>query len=259
MQNLLKTKIEIFGLYKAFEGKKVLENLNMKVYSGRSFVILGRSGTGKSVLIKTVIGLITPEKGVIKIDGVELSSIKDKNYEMLKKCGFLFQSGALFDSMSVWENVTFFASKLHKHDTKALKDLAVHKLESVGLSSMILESFPSQLSGGMQKRVALARAICMDPEIIFFDEPTTGLDPIAANLINDLIIKVSRDLGATTVSITHDLQSASKIADDVALIHGGKIIWLGLASDLKNPKDPYLQQFITGSGIGPMIDRFSEQ
>ncbi|MEY3196884.1 MAG: hypothetical protein RLZZ59_252, partial [Pseudomonadota bacterium] len=202
----MKVKIKVSELFKSFGSNNVLQGVDLEVKEGSSMVILGGSGTGKSVLIKTIIGLIKADSGNIWIDDEETTNLRGKaRLEILSKCGFLFQSGALFDSISVEDNITFYAERIEKLSRSQKRDLAAEKLHSVGLHSSVLDLYPSELSGGMQKRVSLARAICTNPEIIFFDEPTTGLDPIMANVINDLIIKVRNDLGATTVTITHDM------------------------------------------------------
>ena len=194
-------KIKVRNLHKAFGSHKVLDGIDLDVKKDSSLVILGGSGTGKSVLIKTIIGLLTPDKGSIILDDQETVNISSKaRLKILENCGFLFQGGALFDSLSVSENITFFAQKLYSLKRDEIKELALKKLKSVGLSERILNLYPAELSGGMQKRVSLARAICTDPQIIFFDEPTTGLDPIMANVINDLIIKIREELGGNNNS-----------------------------------------------------------
>jgi phospholipid/cholesterol/gamma-HCH transport system ATP-binding protein len=244
-------KIKVRSLSKSFGNHQVLKSIDLDLKKGGSLVILGGSGTGKSVMIKTIIGLIKPDSGSIMIDGAQTTNLsKKEKFKLLEKCGFLFQGGALFDSLTVQDNVTFFAEKISTLSKKEKCDLAVIKLNSVGLSDRVLSLYPAELSGGMQKRVALARAICSNPEIIFFDEPTTGLDPIMANVINDLIIKIRDELGATTITITHDINSAHKIATDVALLHEGKIIWNGPEKDVKKSKNPYLHQFIYGLATG---------
>jgi phospholipid/cholesterol/gamma-HCH transport system ATP-binding protein len=246
-------KIQVKSLYKAFGNNKVLNGIDLSIKKGSSLVILGGSGTGKSVLIKTIVGLIRPDSGNIIIDGVETTNLSTKErFQMLGKCGFLFQGGALFDSLTVQENITFFAEKLYKLAKKDLKELAESKLSAVGLSPSTLNLYPSELSGGMQKRVSLARAICTNPEVIFFDEPTSGLDPIMSNVINELIIKAQSELGSTTITITHDMNSAYLIAKEVALIHQGKILWFGTKEEMKNSDNPYLHQFINGLTVGPI-------
>ena len=234
-------KIKIRNLYKSFGNHKVLDGIDLDVKKDSSLVILGGSGTGKSVLIKTMIGLLSPDKGSIMFDDTETVNISQKNrLKILENCGFLFQGGALFDSLNVSENITFFAQKLYSLKNKEVKELASQKLKSVGLSDRILDLYPAELSGGMLKRVSLARAICTDPKIIFFDEPTTGLDPIMANVINDLIIKIREELGATTIAITHDMNSVRKIAKEVVLIHNGKIQWSGTKDEMENTDNPYM-------------------
>lgn len=249
----METKIKVVDLHKKFGSHKVLNGINLDITKGSSMVILGGSGSGKSVLIKTIIGLLYPDSGKIYIDNKDTTNISMKErFALMQKCGFLFQSGALFDSLNILDNITFFAEKIYNLNKDDKKDLAIKKLTSVGLKEHILELYPSELSGGMLKRVSLARAICTDPEIIFFDEPTTGLDPIMANVINDLIIKVRSELGATTVTITHDMNSAYKIASEVSMIYNGKILWHGTKDQMNNNDNPYLKQFIEGSTNGPI-------
>lgn len=249
----MSVKIKVVDLHKKFGGHKVLQGVNLEVKTGSSMVILGGSGTGKSVLIKNIVGLMSPDSGEIYIDGNDTTYLSTKErFRVMQKCGFLFQGGALFDSMTVLDNITFFAEKLRKLAKSEKRDLAESKLRSVGLAASVLSLYPAELSGGMQKRVSLARAICTDPEIIFFDEPTTGLDPIMANVINELIIKVREELGATTVTITHDMNSAIQIASDISLMHEGKILWKGTKSELHNSDNPYLNQFINGLTKGPI-------
>ncbi len=243
-------KIKIRSLYKSFANHKVLDGIDLDVKKGSSLVILGGSGSGKSVLIKNIVGLIKPDKGKIFSDTVEIQDISSKQkFEIMDGIGFLFQGGALFDSLNIRDNITFETRKLSK---KEKNDLAGAKLNSVGLSPRILDLYPSELSGGMQKRVALARAICSTPSILFLDEPTTGLDPIMANVINELIIKIQEELGATTITITHDMISAEKIAKEVAMIYQGKIKWYGSKDEMRNSDNPYLKQFINGLTTGPI-------
>lgn len=246
-------KIEITNLKKAFGKKHVLNGLNLSVQNGESLVVIGGSGSGKSVLLKSIIGLINPDSGSVKINDIETTKMSAKQHdEIISKFGYLFQGGALFDSLKIWENVAFGLISAKKIPPKLAKEIALKKLKSVGLDSYVGELFPSELSGGMQKRVALARAIACEPEIIFFDEPTTGLDPIMADVINDLIIKCSSELGATTITITHDMASAFKIADKIAMIYNGEIIWAGDSSEVRNSNNPYVEQFINGSSKGPI-------
>lgn len=246
-------KIIVKDLIKSFGDKQVLKGINFEVAKGESLVILGGSGSGKSVCIKVIASLMQKTSGSIKIDGQEISELQGQNRDSLMgKFGFLFQGGALFDSLPIWENVAFRLLNSNKMPKKQAKEIAIEKLESVGLNSKVADLYPSELSGGMQKRAALARAVAAKPEIIFFDEPTTGLDPIMADVINDLIIKNSKELGATTVSITHDMHSARRIADKIAMLYEGKIIWFGDIKDIDNSNNPYLDQFINGRSIGPI-------
>lgn len=248
-----KIKIRVKDLYKSFGNYKVLDGINLDIKEDSSLVILGRSGTGKSVLIKIIIGLIKPDSGSILFDNQETVNISNKErLKILENCGFLFQGGALFDSLTVQENITFFAQKLYSLTKNDTKELAVQKLKSVGLSDRILNLHISELSGGMQKRVSFARVICTNPKIIFFDEPTTGLDPIMTNVINDLIIQAREELGATTITITHDIPSARRIAKEVAMLHDGKILWIGDKHEIDTSSNPYLYQFINGLTQGPL-------
>ncbi|NDB84999.1 MAG: ATP-binding cassette domain-containing protein [Alphaproteobacteria bacterium] len=244
--------IEIENLNKSFGSHEVLSNVNLAIEKGKSLVIIGGSGTGKSVLIKTIIGLIKPTYGSIKIDGANIiaASSKDKA-AFLARSGFLFQGGALFDSLTIEENVTFFASRLYNLNSLKRRELAVEKLNSVGLNDRVLKLYPSELSGGMQKRAALARTIATNPEIIFFDEPTTGLDPIMSNVINELIVSANKKLGSTSITITHDMHSARTIADKVAMLYKGEIIWQGAVAELETTDNPYVRQFVSGSTTGP--------
>lgn len=248
-----KPKIHVKNLKKQFGNKVVLDGVDIEVKKGESLVVIGGSGSGKSVLIKSIIGIIHPDSGHIKIDGKETTNLKPKERDKLvSKFGMLFQGGALFDSLPVWENIAFRLIHNEKMSKKDAYDVAVHKLGQVGLNADVAKLSPSELSGGMQKRVALARAIASNPEIIFFDEPTTGLDPIMADVINDLIIKCSKELGATTITITHDMHSARKIANKVAMIYKGKIIWNGDASKIDHSKNEFVDQFIHGRADGPI-------
>ncbi|MDX2049585.1 MAG: ATP-binding cassette domain-containing protein [Rickettsiaceae bacterium] len=245
--------IETKKLSKNFGQHKVLNELDLKVERGKALVILGGSGTGKSVLIKTIIGLMKPSSGEIIVDGIDITKQTKKEHDdFLRRCGFLFQGGALFDSLNIEDNITFFASRIRRLTSKEKAELASEKLHSVGLDDRLLGLYPSELSGGMQKRVALARTICTNPEIIFFDEPTTGLDPIMSNVINELIIRATDKLGATSVTITHDMNSARLIADKIAMIHGGKIIWEGTSDNLSDSGNPIVDQFVKGATKGPI-------
>jgi phospholipid/cholesterol/gamma-HCH transport system ATP-binding protein len=246
-------KISVRGLKKSFDRQSVLDGLDIDCVAGQSLVIIGGSGSGKSVLVKCILGLLEPDAGSIRIDGVETVHRRGRTRNaLMRKIGMLFQGGALFDSLRVWENVAFGLVQGRGMDRHAAKAIAVAKLAAVGLGREVGELRPAELSGGMQKRVALARAIAAEPEIVFFDEPTTGLDPIMADVINDLIVKCVRDLGATAVSITHDLPSARKIADRVAMLYGGRIVWHGPCSEIDRSGNPFVDQFIHGRAEGPI-------
>ena len=246
-------KISVRGLRKSFGRKLVLDGIDLDVGAHESLVVIGGSGTGKSVMLKCILGLIEPDAGSIKIDGREVVGIRPSEREaLMRKFGMLFQGSALFDSLPVWENVAFGLIQGRGLGRAAAKEIALTKLAAVGLGADVGELRPAELSGGMQKRVALARAIAAEPEIIFFDEPTTGLDPIMADVINDLIVKCVRDLGATAVSITHDMASTRKIADRVAMIYRGKIIWSGEKAVIDRSGNPYVDQFIHGRASGPI-------
>ena len=246
-------KIKISGLHKAFGKKVVLDGVDLEINKGESLVVIGGSGTGKSVLIKCIQGLLTPEKGSILVDDKEVVGISQNEKENLhSKMGMLFQGGALFDSLTVWENVAFGLLENKKMNRKNAKNEAIRVLRQVGLAPDVADLSPSELSGGMQKRVGLARAIATRPEIIFFDEPTTGLDPIMSDVINDLIIESVKGLGATALTITHDMASARKIADRIAMLYKGKIIWQGTVKEMDKTDNPYVCQFINGCSQGPI-------
>ncbi|WP_371253149.1 ABC transporter ATP-binding protein [Orientia tsutsugamushi] len=245
--------IIIKNLCKAFKSKIVLNKINLELKSKQSIAILGRSGSGKSVLIKTIIGLIKPDAGEIIIDGQDITKLSlSEKFKLMPSCGFLFQGSALFDSLSVEDNITFYAQRLYKLSKSEKRLLAIEKLKLVELSEDIINLYPFQLSGGMQKRVSFARTICTNPKIIFLDEPTTGLDPIMVNIINNLIIKIQQTLESTTIIITHDINSAYKIANNAAMLYQGQIIWHGKTQDLKNCNNEFVQQFIHGSTTGPI-------
>jgi phospholipid/cholesterol/gamma-HCH transport system ATP-binding protein len=246
-------KIKVRGLCKSFGRKVVLKDLDLDVPKGESLVVIGGSGTGKSVLIKCIIGLMKPDKGSIEIDGHEVTRMSSGDREeIMHKFGMLFQGGALFDSIPVWENVAFGLIAGRGFNRAEAKDIALRKLAAVGLGPEVAQLFPAELSGGMQKRVSLARAIATEPEIIFFDEPTTGLDPIMSQVINELIKKCVDDLGATALSITHDMHSLRVIGDGAAMIYDGRIIWHGEAKDIDNSGNPYVEQFVRGQAEGPI-------
>ncbi|MEW6214730.1 MAG: ABC transporter ATP-binding protein [Nitrospirota bacterium] len=244
--------IEIIDLHRSFNKKHVLTGVNLEVEKGESMVIIGGSGSGKSVLIKHIIGILKPDKGKVLIDGIDIALLKeDELYEVRKKFGMLFQAGALFDSLSVWENVGFALLRQKKVNERDVKSLAIEKLRLVGLVG-VENLMPSELSGGMKKRVGLARAIAHEPEILLYDEPTTGLDPILADAINDLIIEMKSHLSITSIAITHDMNSAYKIADRIAMLYEGKIIEVGTPDEIRNTQNPVVRQFITGSAYGPI-------
>ena len=246
-------KLVIKNLTKNFGEKKVLTGIDLQINKGESVVILGGSGSGKSVLIKIISTLLDPTSGSIKVDGEEITNVSlDKRDSLMEKFGFLFQGGALFDSLSIWENVAFRLIHQKKMSKKLAREIAIDKLKSVGLSDKTADLFPAELSGGMQKRASLARVIASNPEIIFFDEPTTGLDPIMSDVINNLIVDNSKKLGATTITITHDMASARKIADKVAMLFEGRIIWFGDVKDMYSSGNAYLEQFIHGKSVGPI-------
>jgi phospholipid/cholesterol/gamma-HCH transport system ATP-binding protein len=247
------SKIEIRGLYKAFGPKHVLNGLDLEVGVGESVVVIGGSGSGKSVTLKCVLGLIQADKGSIKVDGEELVGLRGAERErVLRKFGMLFQGSALFDSLRVWENVAFGLIQGRGMERDQAKEVALRKLGAVGLGPEVGELGPAELSGGMQKRVALARAIATEPEIIFFDEPTTGLDPIMADVINGLVRKCVNELGATALSITHDMASARKIGDRIAMIYDGRIVWSGPVHEIDRSGNEFVDQFIHGRAEGPI-------
>ena len=246
-------QIEMKGVKKRFAAKVVLDGVDLCVQPGSSLVIIGGSGTGKSVALKSILGLIRPDEGAILVDGEDVTSFRGADRDrVMRKFGMLFQGAALFDSLPVWENVAFGLIQGRGMARRAARDIAIAKLAQVGLSEDVAFLSPSELSGGMQKRVGLARAIAADPEIIFFDEPTTGLDPIMADVINDLIVSTVKNMGATALSITHDMASARKISDRIAMLYGGKIIWTGPTADIASSGNPYVEQFIHGRAEGPI-------
>jgi len=246
-------KIQLIGVKKRFGPKVVLDGVDLTIDKQSSLVIIGGSGTGKSVTIKSILGIIKPDEGTILVDGEDVTHISGAARDrVMKKFGMLFQGSALFDSLPVWENVAFGLIQGRGVPRAKARDIAIQKLAKVGLTEDVAFLSPSELSGGMQKRVGLARAIAADPEIIFFDEPTTGLDPIMADIINDLIISTVKDVGATALSITHDMVSARKISDKIAMLYGGKIIWQGPTKEIDHSGNPYVEQFIHGRAEGPI-------
>ena len=246
-------KISIKDVHKRFGPKVVLDGFNLDVERGESVVIIGGSGSGKSVLLKCVLGLLTPEAGEIYVDQKNVVTMSTSaRKKVLTRFGMLFQGGALFDSLSVWENVAFALIEARGMAKDEAQHIAIEKLGRVGLGSDVAMLHPAELSGGMQKRVGLARAIATEPEIIFFDEPTTGLDPIMADVINELIVECVKDLGATTITITHDMSSVRKIADKAAMLYKGKIIWHGPRADIDHSGSEHVDQFIHGRAEGPI-------
>ncbi len=245
--------LSLQNVHKRFGKKVVLDGFDLDVKKGESVVIIGGSGTGKSVSLKCVLGLLKPDSGTILVDGEDVTHAKGKQREQsLRKFGMLFQGAALFDSLTVWENVGFGLMQGFNMPKDQARDIALEKLRRVGLGKDVADLNPSELSGGMQKRVGLARAIATEPDIIFFDEPTTGLDPIMADVINDLIRECVKELGATALSITHDMASVRKIADDVAMLYQGKIIWKGPVDTIDECGNPFVEQFIHGKAEGPI-------
>ena len=243
--------IELQNVHKSFGSNHVLRGVDVSVNKGKSLVIIGGSGTGKSVTIKCILGLVTPDQGKILFDGQDVNNAERDAF--LARFGMLFQGGALFDSLTIWQNVAFrlLRGRLKKPQDEA-RAIAIEKLRRVGLKADVADKFPAELSGGMQKRVGLARAIAAEPEIIFFDEPTTGLDPIMSCVINDLIREIVVEMGATAITITHDMSSVRAIADQVAMLHEGKIRWSGSIKDMDHSEDPFLSQFINGRADGPI-------
>ena len=247
------TMLALRNVHKSFGSNHVLNGVDLEIQKGKSLVVIGGSGTGKSVMLKCALGLLTPDQGSIMVDGQETCHLEAADRDaLMQKFGMLFQGAALFDSLKVWENVAFGLVQGQGMNRAQAKEIAIEKLGAVGLKPQVGELFPAELSGGMQKRVGLARAIAANPDIIFFDEPTTGLDPITADVINDLIVQSVKGLGATALSITHDMASARKIADHVAMIYEGKIIWHGPVESLDDSGNPYVDQFIHGRAEGPI-------
>lgn len=246
--------IVLDNVHKSFGPKHVLNGVNLSVPKGHSLVVIGGSGTGKSVMLKCILGILKPDSGAITVAGENAIGLKGKARDAyLSRFGMLFQGGALFDSLAVWENVAFGLVQGRGMARPKAREIAIEKLRQVGLGPEVGSLYPAELSGGMQKRVGLARAIAADPDIIFFDEPTTGLDPIMADVINNLIVDCVKRLGATAISITHDMASARKIADDIAMIHRGQIIWQGPAKTIGESGNAYVDQFIHGRAEGPIV------
>lgn len=243
--------LKLSNIHKAFGSKSVLKGVTLEVAPGESLVVIGGSGTGKSVTLKCALGLMAPDAGEITFDGKRRRGQRDSE-AMRARTGMLFQGGALFDSLTIWENVAFRLLYAEKLGRSKARERAIEALKKVHLGDSVANLRPSELSGGMQKRAALARAIITEPDLIFFDEPTTGLDPITADAVNDLIIEQVKDLKAASISITHDMASARKIADRIAMLFDGEIIWQGLASDIDNSGNEYVDQFINGRASGPI-------
>ena len=245
-------KIALRGIRKAFAGTVVLDGLDLEIGTGESMVVIGCSGVGKSVMLKCLLGLLRPDAGSVTIDGEELAGNRAAREGAMRRIGMLFQSSALFDSLSVWENVAFGLIQAQGMARQTARGIAIETLAQVGLDADSADLYPAALSGGMRKRVGLARAIATRPEIILFDEPTTGLDPIMADVINDLIATCTHELGATTLTITHDMASARKIADRIAMIHDGAIVWQGPADEIDSSGNAHVEQFINGRADGPI-------
>jgi len=248
-----KTLVQLKKLSKSFGDRKVLEGVDLEVYAGETLVIIGRSGVGKSTILKHIAGLMPPDSGEVWVEGLELSRLKEEELnELRKKMGVVFQYAALFDSLTVFENIAFRLLRDFKMSKSKAVEVVKQKLELVGLKDDLLYLKPAQLSGGMRKRVGLARAIAVDPEIILYDEPTSGLDPVTSEAINDLILDMQKKLGVTSLVVTHDMHSAYKVANRIAMIYDGKIIGIGTPDEIKKSQDPYIVQFVTGSVEGPM-------
>ena len=245
-------KIALRGVCKAFDGAAVLEGLDLEIGSGESVAVIGCSGVGKSVMLKCLLGLLRPDAGSVTVDGEELTASRAAREAAMRRIGMLFQNAALFDSLPVWENVAFGLIQAQGMARREAREIAIETLARVGLGPDAAELYPAALSGGMRKRVGLARAIATKPEIVLFDEPTTGLDPIMADVINDLIVACTHELGATALTITHDMASARKIADRIAMIHGGAIIWQGPAAEIDSSGNEHVEQFINGRAEGPI-------
>jgi len=247
-------KLHLQGVHKAFGSKQVLNGIDLELAPGASLVVIGGSGTGKSVLLKCVLGIVQPDAGQIQVDGKDVIGLRGRERErLLDRFGMLFQGGALFDSLPVWQNVAF--RLLHgsrKRPRAEAREIAIERLRRVGMTPDVADLLPAEISGGMQKRVGLARAIAAEPEIIFFDEPTAGLDPIMSEVINDLIREIVVELGVTAVTITHDMRSVRRIADRVAMLHDGIIQWEGPVGEIDSADNPYLHQFINGLAEGPI-------
>jgi phospholipid/cholesterol/gamma-HCH transport system ATP-binding protein len=246
-------KLQLIGIKKALRGRQVLDGVDLDVAPGRSLVVIGGSGVGKSVTLKCALGLMRPDAGRVLVDGADVTKLKLRERQgVMRKFGVLFQGGALFDSLSVWENIAFRLIHADKLPRRQARERAIDTMRKVRLAPEFAEVRPIELSGGMQKRAGLARAIIARPDILFFDEPTTGLDPITADAINDLIVEMVRDLGCAAVSITHDMASARKIADEIAMLHAGRIVWRGPAARVDSSGNAMVDQFVAGRAEGPI-------
>jgi len=244
-------KIKIQKVNKFFDNNKVLNGICLNITKGKSLVIIGPSGSGKTVLLKTIVGLLTPDNGNIVIDGMKINNLStDERFKVMNKCGFLFQNGGLFDSLTVQDNITFLAEKLYNLSKKEKEELAINKLASVNLPDWVSSLYPSELSGGMKKRVGIARAICTKPELLFFDDPTSGLDPILTNLIGELIIKIHQSYNPTIITVTHNMKIVDKIADEIAFIYAGRVLWKGQKTQINSTNNASLHQFIHGQTTG---------
>ncbi|MGE0046972.1 MAG: ABC transporter ATP-binding protein [Hyphomonadaceae bacterium] len=247
-------KLSLRGLKKRLNDRQVLDGVDLDVAPGQSVVVIGGSGVGKSVTLKCALGLMRPDEGSVLVDGVDVTAghAVKKRPQQMRKFGMLFQGAALFDSLTIWENVAFRLLYADRVSRAQARERAIETMRKVRLAPEFAELRPVELSGGMQKRAGLARAIIGNPEIIFFDEPTTGLDPITADAINDLIVEMVKELGCSAVSITHDMASARKIADDIAMLYAGKIIWRGRPSEIDSSGNAYVEQFVHGRADGPI-------
>jgi phospholipid/cholesterol/gamma-HCH transport system ATP-binding protein len=248
-----KRHIELKKVSKSFGDRKVLDQIDLEVYAGETLVIIGRSGVGKSTILKHIAGLLYPDSGEVWVEGQEVERLSETELnELRKKMGVVFQYAALFDSLTVFENVAFRLLRDFRMDLNSAIRVVQEKLQLVGLPEGLLDLKPAQLSGGMRKRVGLARALAVEPEIVLYDEPTSGLDPVSSEAINDLILDMQKKLRVTSVVVTHDMNSAYKVANRIAMIYDGKIIGIGTPEEIKDSQDPYIRQFVTGSVEGPM-------
>ncbi|MGH7739682.1 MAG: ABC transporter ATP-binding protein [bacterium] len=248
--------VSLQNVIKSFGDRKILDDVSLDIFSGETLVIIGRSGVGKSTILRHMAGLTAPEKGKVLVKDRDLGSLSEEELNELRKTmGVVFQYAALFDSLTVFENVAFRLTRDFEMDETKAREVVAKKLELVGLKNDLMDLKPSQLSGGMRKRVGLARALAVDPEIILYDEPTSGLDPVSSEAINDLVLEMQKKLQVTSVVVTHDMRSAYKVADRIAMIYDGKIIGLGTPDEIRGSQDPVIHQFVTGSVEGPIPTR----